>query len=64
MMKMRNSFSHYCIGDIHYPILGSAERDAFRTKDDKRVSEHAWAVYDYIRTIPTGKVTTYKVPLP
>ncbi|KAF8315642.1 hypothetical protein DL93DRAFT_843208 [Clavulina sp. PMI_390] len=45
--------------DVYFP-LSSAERDAFRTNDGKRVTEQAWAVYDYICTIPTGKVTTYK----
>ena len=26
----------------------------------QRVTSHQWAVYDYARTIPCGKVTTYK----
>jgi O6-methylguanine-DNA--protein-cysteine methyltransferase len=26
----------------------------------KRVTPHQWAVYDLVRTIPCGKVTTYK----
>jgi methylated-DNA-[protein]-cysteine S-methyltransferase len=26
----------------------------------KRVTPHQWAVYDYVRTIPCGKVTTYQ----
>jgi len=48
-------------GDIYYPPPNSAERAYFRTEDGKKVSDHAWAVYDYIRGIPVGKVTTYKV---
>ena len=48
-------------GDVYYPPPNSAERAAFRTEDGKKVSDHAWAVYDYIRGIPVGKVTTYKV---
>ena len=26
----------------------------------QRVTPHHWAVYDFVRTIPPGKVTTYK----
>src|SRR5712691_11477855 len=37
-----------------------SEREAFRTKAGKRVPPHHWAVYDLIRTIPAGKVSTYK----
>lgn len=46
-------------GDIYYPLTRS-ERDAFRTEAGKRVPPHHWAVYDLIRTIPAGKVSTYK----
>jgi methylated-DNA-[protein]-cysteine S-methyltransferase len=27
---------------------------------NQHVTPHQWAVYDYVRTIPCGKVTTYK----
>ncbi|KAH8981884.1 6-O-methylguanine DNA methyltransferase [Lactarius akahatsu] len=45
--------------DIYYPLTPS-ERDAFRTEAGKRVPSHHWAVYDLIREIPAGKVSTYK----
>ncbi|KAH9979908.1 6-O-methylguanine DNA methyltransferase [Lactifluus volemus] len=44
---------------VYYPQTRS-ERDAFRTENGKRVPPHHWAVYDLIRTIPVGKVSTYK----
>jgi methylated-DNA-[protein]-cysteine S-methyltransferase len=37
-----------------------SEREAFRTEAGKRVPPHHWAVYDLIRTIPAGRVSTYK----
>lgn len=37
-----------------------SEREAFRTETGKRVPPHHWAVYDLIRTIPVGKISTYK----
>jgi len=46
-------------GDIYYPMTRS-EREAFRTEAGKRVPPHHWAVYDLIRMIPAGKVSTYK----
>jgi methylated-DNA-[protein]-cysteine S-methyltransferase len=46
-------------GDIYYPLTRS-EREAFRTETGKRVPPHHWAAYDLIRTIPAGKVSTYK----
>jgi methylated-DNA-[protein]-cysteine S-methyltransferase len=46
-------------GETIYPKTLS-ERDAFRTENGKRVPPHHWAVYDLIRTIPVGKVSTYK----
>jgi len=46
-------------GDVYYPLIPS-EREAFRTKAGKRVPPHHWAVYDLIRAIPAGKVSTYK----
>ncbi|KAI9443556.1 6-O-methylguanine DNA methyltransferase [Lactarius indigo] len=45
--------------DIYYPLT-SSEREAFRTEAGKRVPPHHWAVYDLIRGIPAGKVSTYK----
>ncbi|KAF8260269.1 6-O-methylguanine DNA methyltransferase [Lactarius quietus] len=45
--------------DIYYPLTRS-ERDAFRIDAGKRVPPHHWAVYDLIRSIPAGKVSTYK----
>ncbi|KAF9262149.1 DNA binding methylated-DNA--cysteine S-methyltransferase [Marasmius fiardii PR-910] len=44
---------------IYYPAT-ELERKAFQTKDGKVISAHHWDVYDFIRTIPCGKVTTYK----
>ncbi|KAI0269984.1 6-O-methylguanine DNA methyltransferase [Gloeopeniophorella convolvens] len=49
----------FAVCDIYYPSTPS-ERDAFRTDADKRVPPHHWAVYDLIREIPAGKVSTYK----
>jgi methylated-DNA-[protein]-cysteine S-methyltransferase len=40
--------------------LTRSEREKFRTKAGKRVPPHHWAVYDLIRAIPAGKVSTYK----
>ncbi|KAJ7499972.1 methylated-DNA--cysteine S-met [Mycena latifolia] len=52
--------SAFCIdGDICYHTT-SALRAQFRTAAGKRVTPHQWAVYDFTRTIPAGKVTTYK----
>ncbi|KAL0580212.1 hypothetical protein V5O48_001805 [Marasmius crinis-equi] len=36
------------------------ERKAYQTKGGKAVPPHHWDVYDFTRTIPRGKVTTYK----
>ncbi|KAG2139706.1 6-O-methylguanine DNA methyltransferase [Suillus clintonianus] len=44
---------------MHYP-LSEKERNTFKTRDGKRVTPHQWAVYDFTRTIPCGRVTTYK----
>lgn len=44
---------------IHYP-LSEHERKTFKTRDGKHVTPHQWAVYDFTRTIPCGRVTTYK----
>ncbi|KAF7354685.1 DNA binding methylated-DNA-cysteine S-methyltransferase [Mycena sanguinolenta] len=45
--------------DMYYPNT-SALRSQFRTAAGKRVTPHQWAVYDFTRTIPVGKVVTYK----
>ncbi|KAJ7083104.1 6-O-methylguanine DNA methyltransferase [Mycena belliarum] len=45
--------------DLYYPTT-SALRAQFRTQAGKRVTTHQWAVYDFTRTIPAGKVATYK----
>ncbi|KAJ6615517.1 methylated-DNA--cysteine S-met, partial [Mycena sp. CBHHK59/15] len=46
-------------GGIYYPTTDSL-RAAFRTDSGKRVTSHQWAAYDFTRTIPSGKVATYK----
>ena len=38
----------------------NATRDALCTEAGRRVPPHHWAVYDFIRAIPAGKVSTYK----
>ncbi|KAN0098107.1 6-O-methylguanine DNA methyltransferase, DNA binding domain containing protein [Tylopilus felleus] len=43
---------------VEYPLDGPA-RASFRTRDGKKITEHQWAVYDFSRTIPRGRVTTY-----
>ncbi|KAJ7174430.1 methylated-DNA--cysteine S-met [Mycena filopes] len=45
--------------DMYYPTV-AALRSQFRTQAGKRVTPHQWAVYDFTRTIPAGKVATYK----
>ncbi|KZT23203.1 DNA binding methylated-DNA--cysteine S-methyltransferase [Neolentinus lepideus HHB14362 ss-1] len=44
---------------LAYPC-NKAERNAFRTTSGRKVTDHQWAVYDYILQVPKGKVTTYK----
>ncbi|KAK1218251.1 hypothetical protein PQX77_014624 [Marasmius sp. AFHP31] len=44
---------------IYYPET-DIERESFKTKSGKAVPPHHWDVYDFTRTIPHGKVTTYK----
>lgn len=46
-------------GDVYYPLT-RPEREAFRTVAGKRVPQHHWAVYDLVRRIPAGRVSTYK----
>ncbi|KAG1768813.1 6-O-methylguanine DNA methyltransferase [Suillus occidentalis] len=45
--------------NMHYP-LSEKDRNTFKTHDGKRVTPHQWAVYDFTRAIPCGRVTTYK----
>ncbi|KAG2108311.1 6-O-methylguanine DNA methyltransferase [Suillus cothurnatus] len=44
---------------MNYP-LSEKDRNTFKTQNGKRVTPHQWAVYDFTRTIPCGRVTTYK----
>ncbi|KIK82093.1 hypothetical protein PAXRUDRAFT_728970 [Paxillus rubicundulus Ve08.2h10] len=44
---------------MEYPVDDTA-RAKFRTTNGKKVTQHQWAVYDFARTIPCGRVTTYK----
>ncbi|EIW81728.1 methylated-DNA--cysteine S-met [Coniophora puteana RWD-64-598 SS2] len=44
---------------MYYPTDAHSRR-TFRTKEGKAVTPHQWAVYDFTRTIPCGRVTTYK----
>ncbi|KAJ7618500.1 6-O-methylguanine DNA methyltransferase [Roridomyces roridus] len=45
--------------EMYFPTT-SALRAQFKTDAGKKLSAHQWAVYDFIMTIPVGKVTTYK----
>uniref|UniRef100_A0A8H7XKA4 Methylated-DNA--protein-cysteine methyltransferase n=1 Tax=Psilocybe cubensis TaxID=181762 RepID=A0A8H7XKA4_PSICU len=44
---------------IYYPRT-SEDRVKFRTKSGKKLTPHQWAVYDFVKTIPKGRVATYK----
>ncbi|KAF8604462.1 methylated-DNA--cysteine S-met [Ceratobasidium sp. AG-I] len=44
---------------VHFPS-DFTERELFRTSAGKKVTAHQWAVYDYILTIPLGRISTYK----
>ncbi|KAI0791918.1 6-O-methylguanine DNA methyltransferase [Abortiporus biennis] len=44
---------------MRYPLSG-LQRECYKTKSGKTLSDKQWAIYDYVRTIPCGKVTTYK----
>ncbi|KAJ8093189.1 hypothetical protein PM082_020674 [Marasmius tenuissimus] len=44
---------------IFYPET-EIERESYKTESGKAVPPHHWDVYDFTRTIPHGKVTTYK----
>ncbi|KDR71059.1 hypothetical protein GALMADRAFT_254229 [Galerina marginata CBS 339.88] len=46
--------------DTHHYPSAVQERDVYRTKTGKKLTAHQWAVYDFTRTIPRGKVATYK----
>ncbi|KAF8427224.1 6-O-methylguanine DNA methyltransferase [Boletus edulis BED1] len=43
---------------VEYP-LNEPARATFLTRYGRKVTEHQWAVYDFARTIPCGRVTTY-----
>ncbi|KAF8520025.1 6-O-methylguanine DNA methyltransferase [Hysterangium stoloniferum] len=45
--------------DVVYPVDEEKRRD-FLTTQGKKITPHQWAVYDHVRQIPVGKVTTYK----
>ncbi|KAF7331496.1 DNA binding methylated-DNA-cysteine S-methyltransferase [Mycena kentingensis (nom. inval.)] len=47
------------LDEIYFPETPSL-REQYRTDEGKRVTAHQWAVYDYAKTIPAGKVVTYK----
>ncbi|KIJ59774.1 hypothetical protein HYDPIDRAFT_118123 [Hydnomerulius pinastri MD-312] len=47
------------ICEMEFPLDETA-RSTFKTKEGKKVTPHQWAVYDFTRTIPCGRVTTYK----
>jgi len=42
-----------------YPLT-VVDRANFRTRGGKPVTSHQWAVYDQVRKIPPGRVSTYK----
>ncbi|KIO27087.1 hypothetical protein M407DRAFT_194310 [Tulasnella calospora MUT 4182] len=46
--------------NIQYPEPKTSERRAYKTSGGKTITQHHWDVYDFIRTIPKGKVVTYK----
>ncbi|KAF8586820.1 DNA binding methylated-DNA--cysteine S-methyltransferase [Ramaria rubella] len=45
--------------DMIYPQDDESRR-MFRTKKGKKLTTHQWAIYDYARKVPVGKVSTYK----
>ncbi|EJD51754.1 DNA binding methylated-DNA--cysteine S-methyltransferase [Auricularia subglabra TFB-10046 SS5] len=47
------------ICNVYYPAT-SAERLQYRTPEGKALTAFQWAVYDVARTIPSGRVLTYK----
>ncbi|KAG6910183.1 hypothetical protein DXG01_012632 [Tephrocybe rancida] len=44
---------------FYYPCT-LEERANYRTPEGKAVTSHQWDVYDFVRTVPSGRVTTYK----
>ncbi|TEB28970.1 DNA binding methylated-DNA--cysteine S-methyltransferase [Coprinellus micaceus] len=42
-----------------YPTDGTT-REKYRNPSGKRLTAYQWKVYDYLMTIPQGKITTYK----
>ncbi|KAG8971999.1 hypothetical protein FRC05_010412 [Tulasnella sp. 425] len=49
--------------NINYPEPNTSQRTAYKRSGGKTVTQHQWDVYDFIRTIPRGKVVTYKVSI-
>ncbi|RDB20238.1 Methylated-DNA--protein-cysteine methyltransferase [Hypsizygus marmoreus] len=54
-----NEFESLKEQKILYPTAFE-ERKVFRTKAGKTITSHQWDVYDFVYTIPPGKVATYK----
>ncbi|KAG8964823.1 hypothetical protein FRC00_001021 [Tulasnella sp. 408] len=48
------------VSNIHYPEPKTLERRGYKTPGGKTITQHQWDVYDFILTIPKGKVVTYK----
>ncbi|KAJ3535973.1 hypothetical protein NMY22_g6246 [Coprinellus aureogranulatus] len=51
--------SDFITPGVSFPADGKA-REAYRTSSGKRLTPYQWKVYDYLLTIPSGKITTYK----
>ncbi|KAG8900291.1 hypothetical protein FRB99_006132 [Tulasnella sp. 403] len=45
---------------ISFPPPDSSARATFKAASGKLLTPHQWEVYDYVKTIPKGKVVTYK----
>ncbi|KAH0586821.1 hypothetical protein H2248_005668 [Termitomyces sp. 'cryptogamus'] len=45
--------------EIIYPTT-AIERAVYRTTEGKTLTSYQWEVYDFVRSIPSGCVTTYK----
>lgn len=46
--------------NISYPTQNTLARATFISDAGKPVTAHQWAVYDFIKKIPSGRVMTYK----
>ncbi|KAF9449024.1 DNA binding methylated-DNA--cysteine S-methyltransferase [Macrolepiota fuliginosa MF-IS2] len=44
---------------IYFP-RDASQRQIYRTKAGKKITQYQWDVYDFILRIPMGRVTTYK----